>query len=220
MRSTGWKHKGDKEYFFMFAVVCLFMTSPVVLGFYGESGCGKTTLIVSLLEHFSKDYAVAAIKQSDKSLSLDTKGKDTWRFTEAGARMVVFSTPVETDLFIKESEDVFTIIHQLSLISQWDIILIEGTRHPVIPKVRLGRDSNRCDNTVCTFDGDPETVIAFLTGEVKKKRVEDTVHLRVNGTVIPLTSFPSTAIKNTVIGMIRSVHGVEEVVDVALSFRA
>ena len=38
----------------------------------------------------------------------------------------------------------------------------------------------------------------------------DQVELRVNGKLIPLTEFPDEFIKNTVIGMIKSLKGVEK----------
>ena len=75
---------------------------PFVIGFYGESDSGKTTLIVDIISSLTKEkYNVASVKTTDKNIGIDSEGKDTWKHTSAGAQLVVFSSDCETDYLIK-----------------------------------------------------------------------------------------------------------------------
>jgi len=66
-----------------------------VLGFYGFSNTGKTTVIQYLIEELTnRGFKVATVKVTDKPVSIDTEGKDTWRFAQKGAKIIAMSTPV------------------------------------------------------------------------------------------------------------------------------
>jgi len=59
---------------------------PNVFIFVGHSGCGKTTLIEKLLRELSgRGLRVAVIKHAHHRVVLDTPGKDSWRYKQAGA---------------------------------------------------------------------------------------------------------------------------------------
>jgi molybdopterin-guanine dinucleotide biosynthesis protein B len=56
----------------------------------GHSGSGKTTLIEKLVRELTqRGLRVATIKHAHHSVQLDTPGKDSWRYTQAGAAMSV-----------------------------------------------------------------------------------------------------------------------------------
>jgi len=63
----------------------------MIIGIYGESNSGKTTLVEKLiLALIEKGYKVGSVKNIHiEDFSIDTQGKDTWKHSRAGARVVV-----------------------------------------------------------------------------------------------------------------------------------
>jgi molybdopterin-guanine dinucleotide biosynthesis protein B len=67
------------------------MKKPAVIGFYGESKTGKTTLIIEIIKRLTNEgLKVATVKITDKNIGIDTEGKDTWKYSKAGSELVVF----------------------------------------------------------------------------------------------------------------------------------
>lgn len=126
---------------------------PIILGFYGESNIGKTTLIEKLVSDLSSQgYSVAAVKNTNKEIHLDTPGKDTARYTRAGAETTVLSSSSETAYIISDHLDENAILDQLKCMGKFDYIFVEGARENRIPKIRLGGIKERF-NTIITYDG-------------------------------------------------------------------
>ncbi|MCK5636929.1 MAG: molybdopterin-guanine dinucleotide biosynthesis protein B, partial [Thermoplasmatales archaeon] len=110
------------------------MTTPSIIGFYGESNTGKTTLIVKIINRLSKDgFNVASVKISNKKISIDSEGKDTWKHAEAGSKLVVFSTENETDFLLKRKISNNEIVDNIKRLGNYDIILVEGANDENIP---------------------------------------------------------------------------------------
>ncbi len=131
---------------------------PYILGFYGESNTGKTTLIVDLIKRLADDgFKVATIKKTDKQISIDTAGKDTFRHAQAGAEITVLSSNAETDFILKKSIKTNEIIRTISQIDNYDFIFIEGASDKKVPKIRIGDIIER-ENTVFTYDNDFEKI--------------------------------------------------------------
>ena len=70
------------------------MSIPVI-NLIGYSGSGKTTLMVGLIQWFKrKGYQVATVKHHSKSgLVVDTPGKDSWKYVQAGSARIVIASP-------------------------------------------------------------------------------------------------------------------------------
>lgn len=131
-------------------------TSPFILGFYGSSGIGKTTLVTQIVKQLTNEgLHVAVIKISDKAISIDTKGKDTYLYGEAGAETVVFSSASESAVLFKKPLPTSTIVKFLNENENYDFIFIEGAIEDWIPKIRLGVINIRA-NTLFTYDGNFE----------------------------------------------------------------
>ena len=114
------------------------MNNQVIIGFYGFSNTGKTTLITSIIRHLSvKKYKVASIKQTTHSYSIDSPGKDTWKHARAGSDLVCFQTMVETSFIIKQELSFEKIKEIISCIGDYDVILVEGARDKHIQKIRV-----------------------------------------------------------------------------------
>jgi len=70
-----------------------------VYSFVGHSGSGKTTLIEKLLRELSgRGLRVATIKHAHHKVVLDTPGKDSWRYKQAGAAISMLVTSSELQL--------------------------------------------------------------------------------------------------------------------------
>ncbi|MFX0008080.1 MAG: molybdopterin-guanine dinucleotide biosynthesis protein B [Candidatus Hermodarchaeota archaeon] len=75
----------------------------------GYSGSGKTEFITNAIKLLKKElkYKVSVIKNV-KGHPVDEKGKDSYRFTEAGALFsVIQNSDKETAIFMKSKEDRF-----------------------------------------------------------------------------------------------------------------
>jgi molybdopterin-guanine dinucleotide biosynthesis protein B len=138
------------------------MTNPKIIGFYGESNTGKTTLIEKIIKRIkSEGLKVATVKITDKEIEIDEEGKDTWRHSQAGSDLIVLSSPIETDFILKEKRDINEIIQNINDIGKYDIILVEGAKSKEIPKIRIGEIQER-ENTILTYKDDFEEVIKLI----------------------------------------------------------
>ncbi len=64
-----------------------------VISIVGHSGSGKTTLVEKLIrELVAQGYRVATIKHAHHKVDLDTPGKDSFRYKDAGAAMSMLLT--------------------------------------------------------------------------------------------------------------------------------
>ena len=146
------------------------MKNPVVLGFYGESGIGKTTLIVKLIEKLNdQGFNVSAIKIADNKISIDTKGKDTWKYADAGASLICFSSSAETDFMIKNKKTTKDILNCVKNLGDFDLILIEGANDQETKKIRLGKIKEK-KNTIMDYNGDFEKLLSFIKKEFLRRK--------------------------------------------------
>lgn len=202
-------------------LIIVIMSNPAIFGFYGSSDTGKTTLITKLIKKLSTEgYKLATIKNTDKKISIDEKGKDTWKHSQAGAKLVVLSSNFETDFMLKEKISTTDIIHQISEIGNYDAIIIEGARDPNIAKIRLG-DVEERPNTIANYQDNFEDIFKIIKKEVDSKAISSNqnIRIKVNEKVIPLTKFPAEIIKNGITGMLKSLKGVNEVDEVEIRFK-
>ncbi|UCF49402.1 MAG: molybdopterin-guanine dinucleotide biosynthesis protein B [Thermoplasmatales archaeon] len=140
--------------------------NEVVIGIYGKSDTGKTTLIEDIIRKLTNEgFKIASVKITNKKIGIDTKGKDTWRHAQAGSKLVVLSSPKETDFILKKSANISEIIRIINQIDKYDLIIVEGANDKYIPKIRLGNIDKR-ENTIFTYSGDFKEVIEFLKKKI------------------------------------------------------
>lgn len=103
----------------------------VVIAVLGSKKSGKTTTIEALVKGLtSVGYSVAAVKHvSEPDFTIDTRGKDTWRYAQAGANTVV--TVSSRELAIIRKID-FSELSFQRIISECqddaDVVFLEGFR--------------------------------------------------------------------------------------------
>lgn len=114
---------------------------PVIVAVHGPSGSGKTTLIEQLISRLvGRGVKVGVVKHTHKGFSLDQHGKDSQRFWEAGAQVVLAAGPSE--VFVRQQRTWAHLSELLELLPQGlDCVLIEGftqgvTALDVSPSVR------------------------------------------------------------------------------------
>ena len=131
---------------------------PTVIGLYGFSNSGKTSLIFRLIKSLEKaGCSAAVIKCTDKNISSEPAEKDTSGFRAAGAKMTSFSSTSETNFVFPTIMPLSQIIEHIRIFVEVDIILVEGAYDPKIQKVRLGGITER-ENTIYTYGGDFDTL--------------------------------------------------------------
>ncbi|MFH1148259.1 MAG: molybdopterin-guanine dinucleotide biosynthesis protein B [Pseudomonadota bacterium] len=112
----------------------------------GPSGSGKTLLIEQIIpELTNRGLRVATAKHTcHEGVSLDTKGKDTYRHRKAGAETVFLISP-DSYYVLAERKGRFSLSDVLALHDPGtDILIAEGFKHENFPKVELvpeGSDS-------------------------------------------------------------------------------
>lgn len=93
----------------------------------GKSGSGKTTLIEKLIQVLHRDgYRLATVKHhSHAGFEIDTPGKDSWRFAQAGAQQVVIAAPDKYATYRKLDTEL-SLDEIAARITDVDLILVEG----------------------------------------------------------------------------------------------
>ncbi|WP_227814726.1 molybdopterin-guanine dinucleotide biosynthesis protein B [Nitrogeniibacter aestuarii] len=115
-----------------------------VFGIAGFSGSGKTTLLEKLIPEFNaRGLRVSVIKHTHHRFDLDKPGKDSWRHREAGAEEVLV---LSGDRWVLMHElrgaPEPSLNEQLAIMSDVDLVLIEGFKAAPVPKVEVHRPSN------------------------------------------------------------------------------
>lgn len=106
----------------------------------GKSDNGKTTLIEKLLVELKhRRYRVATIKHDVHGFDLDKPGKDTWRHRQAGADMVIISSP--SGYAAIANTEVEVPLDQLAVLAEArvDLIITEGYKRGDQPKLEVSR---------------------------------------------------------------------------------
>jgi molybdopterin-guanine dinucleotide biosynthesis protein MobB len=110
-----------------------------LLSFVGKSGVGKTTLIEKLVAELKRrGYRIAVVKHHAHTTPIDGRGKDSWRFAEAGASLAVVSSPVEIARFERVTREL-TLNEIAAQINGVDLILTEGFKREAAPKIEVSR---------------------------------------------------------------------------------
>jgi molybdopterin-guanine dinucleotide biosynthesis protein B len=112
------------------------------VAFTGPSGSGKTTLVEKVAKVLIETKEVAIIKNDPKDKAIfDIEGKDSYKFSQTGAEVVVTS-PTRTTYFSKRQKELDDIIE---MFNEFDILLVEGLKTLPLPRIAIFR--NRIDES-------------------------------------------------------------------------
>jgi molybdopterin-guanine dinucleotide biosynthesis protein B len=111
-----------------------------IVSIVGKSDVGKTTLLEKLVaELTSRGYRVATVKHDAHSFDIDHKGKDSWRHKQAGASLTIISSPEKLALVTDTDHDHSLAEIRDKFVQGVDLILTEGYKREVHPKIEVCR---------------------------------------------------------------------------------
>lgn len=149
------------------------MSIPV-LGFAAFSGTGKTTLIEKLIPVLaSRGLKVAVVKHDAHGLKFDHEGKDSARFSDAGAAYSIVSGPDRAAVFMNRAlapEEAF------SFAPDADLIIVEGYKEGNFTQIGINREETGKGFTsplsrfiAVVTDGErPEDMPSFRFDDIEK----------------------------------------------------
>jgi len=115
------------------------MINIPIFSFVAFSGTGKTTLLEKLVAELKKrGQRVAVIKHDAHEFDIDHEGKDSWRFTKAGADITAVLSDSKAAIMENRPVALETI---LGKIADVDIILTEGYKSGAFPKIAIVREA-------------------------------------------------------------------------------
>lgn len=199
-----------------------------IISIVGKSDSGKTTLIEKLVpELIRRGYRVATVKHDMHGFEVDREGKDSWRHKQAGAHTVVISSPRKLALIRDVKKDMTLDEIRRRWIHDVDLILSEGYKTDVQPKIEVFRKEKhkkllctKKDNLIAVVSNQKLSpgVPCFGLEEVKglanfiekgflKSKREKEISLRVDGRPIAMTPFVKDFLANTIKGMLSALKG-------------
>ncbi|MGM0518215.1 MAG: molybdopterin-guanine dinucleotide biosynthesis protein B [Campylobacterota bacterium] len=111
----------------------------LVVAISGPSNSGKTTTIVKLSNTLIKQgFKVCVVKHDPKDKAVfDTVGKDSYKFSQAGADVAVVS-PTRTTVFKQECSSIENLI---DVFDDFDYLIVEGLKILDLPRISIFRNS-------------------------------------------------------------------------------
>jgi molybdopterin-guanine dinucleotide biosynthesis protein MobB len=210
-----------------------------IISFIGTSGSGKTTILEKVIAELKKrSIRVAVVKHTHHDdFTFDKKGKDTQRYTAAGAAVVIISGAHEI-VFMKKTEhdldphEISRLIHD-----DVDLVITEGFKSASTMKIEVHRKAlepellakpkhllavitdEKLDIKVPQFDlaKNNTLIIADLIEKWLSQQPKREIEINVNGEYVPLNPFVRDIFTKIIEGMLSSLKGVDSINNVKIS---
>ena len=174
------------------------MFNRVIVAVVGSSNSGKTTAVEALIKGLTKrGYTVASAKHiPDPEFTIDTEGKDTWRYAKAGATTVLSVAPKELTIIKKVDTTEYSLEQIVAETpNEVDIVIFEGFKGLVeqdttIPKIvatktdeEISEALERYKNILAFMghipDGKVDTEVPFIDALKEPQKLVDLVNNKV-----------------------------------------
>ena len=116
-----------------------------VFGVVGWKNNGKTTLVERLISQLtSMGYRVSSVKHAHHNVDIDEPGRDSYRHRAAGAKQTLLATEHRWALMCEHREQDTPKLEQLlPLFDPCDLVIVEGYKGAVHPKLEIVRHLNK-----------------------------------------------------------------------------
>ena len=116
-----------------------------VFGVVGWKNNGKTTLVERLISQLtSMGYRVSSVKHAHHNVDIDEPGRDSYRHRAAGAKQTLLATEHRWALMREHREQDTPELEQLlPLFEPCDLVIVEGYKGAVHPKLEIVRHLNK-----------------------------------------------------------------------------
>jgi molybdopterin-guanine dinucleotide biosynthesis adapter protein len=143
--------------------------SNAVLGVAGWKNSGKTTLVAKLVAELSgRGYRIATVKHAHHAADVDHEGTDTFRHRSAGAKEVALVTSSRWALVHELREEQEPALSEiLARLSPADLVIVEGYKREVIPKIEVRR--KEAAGTDLLSPGDPNVIAIACDSPVREE---------------------------------------------------
>jgi molybdopterin-guanine dinucleotide biosynthesis protein MobB len=153
-----------------------------IIAVLGGKKSGKTTTIETLIEKLTmKGYRIAAVKYvAEPDFTIDTKGKDSWRFAQAGAKTIITVAKNEVTIIEKMNTENLKLDWILQKCKDSDVVLVEGLRSLVakdrrVQKIVVARTSKEAAEASKSL----EPILAFAGPYAAKKMKLKIAHVDI-----------------------------------------
>jgi molybdopterin-guanine dinucleotide biosynthesis protein B len=139
---------------------------PVISIVSTKSNTGKTTLIEGLIKIFKdRNYSVGVLKHDAHKFDIDKEGKDSYRFSMAGAENVIISSSEKVAMIqkIEKEKEIGELIY---LFKDMDIVLTEGFKKNNYPKIEVHRKEVDDKMLYQDLQVDKDSFIAIASNEL------------------------------------------------------
>lgn len=115
---------------------------PPVVSIVSKKNSGKTTLLEKLIPELkNRGYRIGTVKHDTHGFDIDHEGKDTWRHKQAGAEIVVISSPWKISLIQDVEAEVALDDIVARHFSDVDIVVTEGYKKAGKPQIEVFRST-------------------------------------------------------------------------------
>ena len=141
----------------------------LAITFSGPSNSGKTTLILKVAKKFIDDGLKVVVVKHDPGdkAKFDVEGKDSFKFSQAGADVVVMS-PTRTTYFSQSSQGIDEVIR---MIGEFDMLLVEGLKTLPLPRLSVFR--GEIDEAYLSFSDAIATYKEQIPYEITNLNLDD-----------------------------------------------
>lgn len=130
------------------------MNKPRVIGIAGWKNSGKTTLVVRLVEEFTRrGLRVVTLKHAHHDFQVDDGATDSARHRRAGAAEVAIVSGARWAI-VHELRDEHepTFAEMLARLSPADLVIAEGFKREAIPKIEVRRRAAKSQEPLAPSD--------------------------------------------------------------------
>lgn len=204
--------------------------TPPIIALVGKPDGGKTTLLEQLIPELSRrGHRIGTIKHHVHDFAFDTPGKDTWRHKQAGAHIVVLSSPTGIGMIRDTDRDLAPVELVARYFTDVELVIAEGYKKTALPKIEVFRravhetplqerdeswialitDPPLATDLPCFAPHDMKAIADFLEERFLRRPAAGRTRLVADGAPVALNRFVESFIRLSVGGMVSSLKGCE-----------